>query len=1229
MDRNELMDNNQDNGKMDFNKVHIIKASAGSGKTYNLTKRLFESVCGKKNEKGELVCVGKTEPDKCIATTFTCAAAAELLDRIYRKFLEEGKLEEADRFLDSMVGTVHSVCATLLTDYAIAAGLSPSLRVLPEKLTDTIFWHAVAEVITYDDNKAKLFERLSQSKWKEDLRKIVDIARSNKIETAEEFKKIAEWNIEEVKKFFPGTSNIDLKAIADGFAGVLPKTIPENISNGKLFDSIVEFVRLPSWRGLMGIVNGNFESSDREKIGKLANHLDKLSEDFLSATGSHEDLNAYCNEAKILVAMAEEIYQRIHTANIRTKKPDIQKLLEKFVSEPNWKHLVQFMRQDFGASQVAMELIKVEEFVKFHSSIHRHILDSSDLFNDVKEMIEFLFDRAAEVIREFQRYKDKFGLMDFNDQETRALELISKQSFKEDLSERASLLMVDEFQDTNPIQLALMNGIHQAIHQAPEDRDETVWVGDPKQSIYSFRGADTTLMIETAKSVEHQTTLDDSHRSKKELVELSNRVFTHVFSTHDKNTVRLGVKREDPDGGKISSWLLNPGNKGAKALAIGIAKLIEQDEFKQKGYKRSDIAVLCFTGNDCKVVAEALAGQNIPSTYASRKLRETIECQLVLAAYQYALDNRNLLAAARFRILSGEKTTADLIDALLEKHRTLPPKPRKPENTDDNVQEEYNRAIKTYTEERRKAFDSVLIEGSSLQRLKSITNRAIDLTPGELLERVIQMLDIDQIIDRLQFPEARRCNLDALRKAANDYLQLASVGGLSPSPAGFLTWIQQADLDAAAAAGDDLVHVMTYHKAKGLEWPIVILYSLDGSLDLGKRIFNNGRALSADRFRPEDPLSGRLIHYWPTPVGQSKNDELCARLMAAKNAAEGSLVKKLDELDTVDAKNRFYVGVTRARDQIILAMRTKTEKKGKKTIMRVNTTWIDDVAPGVFHWPTVEGETKEEDEEWLRKTGFTLEGEKWEPVAEDLTLETKIFSADDSIDTAVTPKPVFLDLSVQETDFYPAILNPSKEKKTRGTAEPVNDYKSQLPNLDANELEAITGKGSAATRFGDAFHQYVEYIDLHPQENNEATAKKYLKAHDCASDENAAAILVNQTKALYDWIKNENRWPDGQILCEVPITLTNSEGQRYQGSIDMLVETDKGYVIIDHKTHSDEEDDRTYAADQWAQLNIYRQAVEKATGKKVLGTYVHLPTLGKIYKIGPKNDASTPNANAQ
>ena len=336
---------------------------------------------------------------------------------------------------------------------------------------------------------------------------------------------------------------------------------------------------------------------------------------------------------------------------------------------------------------------------------------------------------------------------------------------------------------------------------------------------------------------------------------------------------------------------------------------------------------------------------------------------------------------------------------------------------------------------------------------------------------------------------------------------------------------------------------------------------------------------------------------------------------------EESRVKELNDLDTLDAKNLFYVGVTRAEDHVIFAMRAKTEtKNGNRTIKEGNTNWINNIlsSPGIFNWSTVEGETNDNDG-WLPKTGFTPEGEKWEPVTEDLTLETKIFSADDSIDTAVTPKPIFLDPLPQEPEptFYPAKLDPSDAKISLSKMEkdnqptPVYGYVSQLPNL--TNLEPITDKDGLDQRFGKAFHQYIE---LHPTTNRRDIATQCLREWGCP--EGYAKALDCQEEALYKWI--QKRWPKGQILCEVPITLANPEGPgQYQGVIDMLIETDEGYVIIDHKTHRAETDQKAQesaAKDKYKkQLKVYRAAVQNATGKKVIGTFIHLPMCGKIYEL--------------
>jgi ATP-dependent exoDNAse (exonuclease V) beta subunit len=96
-------------------------------------------------------------------------------------------------------------------------------------------------------------------------------------------------------------------------------------------------------------------------------------------------------------------------------------------------------------------------------------------------------------------------------------------------------------------------------------------------------------------------------------------------------------------------------------------------------------------------------------------------------------------------------------------------------------------------------------------------------------------------------------------------------------------------------------------------------------------------------------------------------------------------------------------------------------------------------------------------------------------------------------------------------------------------------------------------------------------------------------------------------------------YPGAKVRREWPITLREKDNRLMQGFIDMLIETDKGFVIIDHKTFPGadaEERAREYAP----QLDAYRRAVEAAamesgSGKKVLAALVHMPVIGKVYEV--------------
>ena len=120
------------------------------------------------------------------------------------------------------------------------------------------------------------------------------------------------------------------------------------------------------------------------------------------------------------------------------------------------------------------------------------------------------------------------------------------------MSQRINQIMVDEFQDTSPIQLALFLKLNEFSQKG------SVWVGDPKQAIYGFRGTDPELMeaVAVAKEIEPPQTLEFSWRSKENLVNFSNEIFKKAFSKTPENEVVLGIpdeRKEEAIGGQLEA----------------------------------------------------------------------------------------------------------------------------------------------------------------------------------------------------------------------------------------------------------------------------------------------------------------------------------------------------------------------------------------------------------------------------------------------------------------------------------------------------------------------------------------------------------------------------------------------------------------------------------------------------------------------------------------------------
>ena len=1033
-----------------MNTIKMIKASAGSGKTYRLMEHLSECI-----EAG-------TQPEGLLATTFTVKAAAELQSRIRKKLLEGANPELASLVFDGLIGTVNGICNRLLNEYAIEAGLSPALDVLPDENADSIFNAATCNVMDrYAGELERVASRLSLNPikdnafgkthdWKNDVREVLNLARSNGLDKAM-LQSCAQKSVEALKEVFPATVDLSLNDI---------------------YDQIVAYKNYPAQGGATKTTVDNIQLFLRSKTWENAAKLAKA--DFA-----------------------------------KTKDPDFP--------------------------------------IEIFNRIGLQLLCSKELYRDMSTMIRGVFACAGDSLEAYAQYKKDFGLLDFVDQECNVLNLLeTNPHFVELMKERLSQIMVDEFQDTSPIQLALFLKLNEC------SANGSIWVGDPKQAIYAFRGTDPELMKAVAARITNQEQLPHSWRSRETLVDLANAIFTNAFSSMDPKDVTLSVpdeRKEKAVGGTIEAWYLNGGNKSArmKALAAGIAELIRE------GVDPDKICVLFRSNDECDNLTNALAEWNIPASAPSGSLLGTVECQLVMSAFRYCIDQNDTVALATLLALYGE--TPDWLNKF---HKA---------KTDWLAKSKEDRGLDFLGEIREIGF------------LKELKKKA-DATPMEILEFVITTLNLDRKVSAMKSPDRRMSNVDALRKCCADYMNQALVDRSAATPSGFVAALNNMDAQQAAGFGPKTVNVMTYHKSKGLEWPIVILGSLDAE---GKSGAFDVRVNQAEKFDMNCPLKDRTIHYWPWPFGNSK------KLDTLDNALSCNPIQlRAEQQEREEGKRLLYVGLTRARDQVIFALNSKAPTKAE---LQKNpnatgtplTTWLDSLAPvPLLKFPEEVGDDLEVGTEYFE-------------------IETKSFSPSDDIEPLPSPA-VFADRQrdMSGIQTVPARLSPSMTSCEDGTATLLCRWDYQ------NTIQCEDEKYSL---LGNAFHSFIA---LNPQQNRREIAERLLKKWTVEKAVSPEA-LMECTDNLYRWIAET--YPDATICCEVPITYHDENGTLYQGFIDMLLEFPDCYVVIDHKSHPIASDAEQYAAGCAGQLRCYHKAVEAATGKKVRQTIIHLPNLGMCFDV--------------
>ncbi len=773
------------------------------------------------------------------------------------------------------------------------------------------------------------------------------------------------------------------------------------------------------------------------------------------------------------------------------------------------------------------------------------------LHADIRFFGEQVFAIAADSLASYQQLKTQKGLIDFVDQEQRLYQLLDHPTVQETLREELQLLMVDEFQDTSPIQLALFLKLSRLAAQV-------IWVGDIKQSIYGFRGADPALMEAVVRQVTADGNapeiLDTSWRSTPELVAYVNQLFLPAFaeSLQPKQVALKPARPSVPNQPAVELWQLAGKNKTlrAQAFALGIRNLMDSGRTvidKSSGQARplaySDIAVLCRTHENLDEVATGLSEARLPIRYQRPGLLATPEGCLALACLRRLIDPTDTLASAEILTLTQCEHPQDWIAQRLEYLEV-------PENRSTQWLE--------------------AAAQNPVAALQAQRERLHFLTPVEALRVALQAGSVRESVYRwgptLQRSQHRLNNLCALIGHAQDYMNQCAAQNQPATGAGLVLWLYQlaeAEQDTQATGGsEDAIQLVTHHGAKGLEWPIVIAMNL--TAELKPRLWGLSVLPSPAPVSLDNPLANRTLRYWPAFNGQQKaNVEL---LDTIAQSVEGQAAQAQEVLE---ARRLLYVSLTRPRDALILTM------DGSKT----SGEWMDTLgAP----WMLPEGN------DLTLPDGTTIPSRAIELLA-------------GAAEPALPPyAPTWLTANAIAADTLPLRVSPSAV---------VADTNARVGEIIAlGERLEITGAYDP-TALGTALHAVIATRVL----GQDATAR-VLRDHGMESTitNDAANECADRLLAAI-----QQRFQPVNLHAEYPVHYTNDDGQLIGGWIDLLIETADGFVLIDHKASPRSRSEWEEIALSFSgQLAAYAEGVTRATGRQVISKWIHFGVTGGLVEVG-------------
>jgi ATP-dependent helicase/nuclease subunit A len=1203
----------------------LLSAAAGSGKTAVLVERIVRRLLDKRDP---------LDITELLVVTFTKAAASEMRERVaaaLTQALDEHNDPVVERQLallpSAHISTLHSFCQTVIRRYFYTIDIDPNFSVAGEEELNLLRNNVMEEVfLSYYENENKavllypLADMFGNDRGDDTLMHVVEQV----YDYSRSLPWPSDWLEHAVQDYdIPCDASIDDMRWCRPIMYHIQAVLQEQLL---IYEEMLHDIgNLPAFQSIRGQLE-----QERDMIQRA--ETCRYWQEMASAVNgiSFERL-------KSLRGLSEEDKKRWELC--KDRRAEVKKQI----------------KEELQASYFS---ITAEDWLQGMRTMYPVIKGLAALTVD--------FSKA------YRLAKKEKGWIDFSDLEHFCLQiLLSVQSrpgypvrsaVAEELRHTFREVLIDEYQDTN--------GVQELITKLVSCDDNRFMVGDIKQSIYRFRLADPTLFLHKYNTFSRETgavrrciDLSKNFRSAPNILAAVNEVFSRAmtedavgmgYGEHEKlYAARSVIDDRRWIGGPVEIHLLDTASQeriidtldedeeieAAKAgdadlTAFGqecllVVNRLQELKASDKFVSRKDgtmeplswrhiVILMRSMAGKADVMLKALQAAGIPS-YAEQNggYFAAVEVQTMLALLQ-CIDNpeQDLAMAAVLRSPIVGMNEASLARLRLSGSDTLW------QNLTTYIEQVSDEAERNALQNFREHME----EWRTFSRRSGVAN---------LLQRLYTDTAYFQYIGGMTGGISRQANLQALYDRARQYEE-AGYRGLFR----YLKLIDKMrddKLDLAPAKvlgeGEDVVRVMSIHKSKGLEFPVVII------ADMGKNfnrqdmqspiLFHNIQGIGLKQYDPEWRM------FYPTFIWNG-------------------IRTQLDWEGKAEEQRILYVAMTRARDKLILTGHSSS-------IMGKWQRWVSDINPSravsYLDWvmpilamrkecAPLEYAMQDGKDEVCKSGVWQLFLHHQVPCFEkiknnDVDLRLQLLHQNKLTHTMV---PEWMKSQLSWQYEYPlAVQTPAKfsvsEIKRRmytgqqvihlegdelavtqmAAIAPIDDVFAQLPHWLSEEDAVITG-----TQRGTVLHKVMQYVTVSPEITTASL-------HEALADWESKGIFTNEEVRLVymptvlHFCQSDlgRRMAAASILHrEYPFTilfegggvLPSVEKGDYilvQGVIDCLFKDERGWVLVDYKTDhldSDEEFHKRYEI----QLNLYKRAIEQIFAEPVSAVYVYSFYLQRI-----------------